>query len=374
MFFANARLFESKMEELGAQIRLLETKEQEYQKRILELEQENRRLVSSAKMDKLVSDLVQSLMSASQGDLKTLQNDLLRNVAELEAIDVLNTQNTEALRDMNVEVNTMALLQGSLVSNVEGNYAMVEQLSDSVNSIGAVINLIKDISDQTNLLALNAAIEAARAGEHGRGFAVVADEVRKLAERTQKATQEVSITVQSLRQNANEINDRSGEMETLAMQTNQAMERFRQTLRDVMGHSGEIKNDTTNTLNAVFMVLIKLDHLIFKSNGYKSVFTMRIDDEFVDHHHCRLGRWADNGKGAEIFGHTASFKRLESPHKTVHDSIHKAIECVRKDTCAEEAKSVLTYFAEAEKGSREVISVLGAMLEEEKNSRLNNAK
>ncbi len=123
------------------------------------------------------------------------------------------TQRTiqEANGELDTARHSLSALSSEVSSFVEIECELSSQLSNlkhDADQVKDVLNVIKDIAEQTNLLALNAAIEAARAGEHGRGFAVVADEVRKLAERTQKSLTEIDMSVSTIVQSINDVSDK----------------------------------------------------------------------------------------------------------------------------------------------------------------------
>lgn len=220
---------------------------------------------------------------------------------------------SESLRAMSSDSNAMA-------SNVES-------LSERATQIGGIIQLIKEIADQTNLLALNAAIEAARAGEQGRGFAVVADEVRKLAERTTNATSEISGLVSSIQQ---ETQQARAQMERWAQRSegfSREGQEATERMQTLFGLSSRMEKTIASSALISFVEVAKIDHLVYKFEIYK-VFMGQSEkklEDFADHAHCRLGKWYYEGNGKDQYSGLPGFREMEGPHQRFHNAGQAAL-------------------------------------------------
>lgn len=186
-------------------------------------------------------------VATAMNEMVATVQEVARNVSDAATAAVHANQETEAGQQV---VNGTISQISRLADEVQSAAAVLQRVEQDSQKVGTVLAVIKDIADQTNLLALNAAIEAARAGEQGRGFAVVADEVRTLAGRTQQSTEEIQQMIESLQAGTQEAVD---VMERGQGMTESTVEQARQagdSLQSIADAVATISNMTTQVASA----------------------------------------------------------------------------------------------------------------------------
>ncbi len=287
---------------------------------------------------------------------------------DLDQVGGISKTNAEIATSSQNTVDTISDSLTSVTKNSENMLKVVIELQEDSGKVTEVLSQITGIAEQTNLLALNAAIEAARAGEQGRGFAVVADEVRNLANRTKESASEVSEILSRFSRRVQLMTEEAQASSEFTSEISENVGSFRQQFQELAESAVYSHNLVTNIQYRAFGSLAKVDHVIFKQNGYIALGSEERCPEHdavqVTDKECRLGQWYHQGLGKELFGSTSAYGRLDTPHQAVHFHVQKAIEFAGLDWKKDQEirDQIIEQMTLSEQASSEVLQHIDDMV------------
>jgi methyl-accepting chemotaxis protein len=292
----------------------------------------------------LIESTKNEIASSSQA-LSDRKQSFQSSLSLFNGITELLSNTVEASKEINSDTE-----------KVEKSIIHLKAVTEGINNF---VNLIQGISEQTNLLALNAAIEAARAGEQGRGFAVVADEVRALAKRSADATSEIGTLIGEINDKMDTIVIGIGHASKKCESVNQDAQKVQETTNDLVDMSKGMYQLITSSTDNTFIQTVKMDHIVWKAEVYKVIAGLsdkKISD-FAEHTMCRLGKWYYEGEGSRKYSSLSGFKALEAPHADVHQSGIHALTLFDQKKYSE----AIVHLKKMEKASVEVFNHLSSL-------------
>ncbi|WP_412972282.1 methyl-accepting chemotaxis protein [Glaciecola sp. MF2-115] len=305
----------------------------------------------NAEFEKSLVKCTLDSLSQVEGIRQTVLESFLNFQSESESVEQISELfdvSSSSLSDIASSMSGLNIKISGMADNISG-------LSEKADHINKFVSTITSISDQTNLLALNAAIEAARAGDAGRGFSVVADEVRSLATETNKSASEVADLVgniiSSTKTTVESAEDVKQNNESLSMGVNTLSENY----TSIVASSNKMKSTIAESAHATFIQTVKLDHIVWKSEVYAVLHELsnKSLQDFTNHKTCRLGQWYDSS-ATKKYANASAFRSLEQPHAEVHNEGMKALEAFAKKDNERTIKSL----QQMESASQRVMALL----------------